>query len=276
MKSTLLAAAIAALLLSPGANALTPSVAKPALGAFGVDLGGRDASVKPGDDFDRFANGKWQDTYQLKDYESDYGSFDMLNDQSELAVREIIEELAKRTDLAPGSDEQKIRDYYASYMDQDARDAAGIKPLQPVLDRITAIQSKADLTAAFGRADVDGSNAPVGVGLAVDRKDPNRYLVGVGVGGLGLPDKDYYLNPDARFVGIRKAYVAHIATMLGFAGVKGADATPRAEAVMALETALAKPQWERAERRDRDKTYNLASYADFKNTYPNFDWDGLF
>jgi len=276
MKSTLLAAAIAALLLSSGANALSPSVAKPTLGAFGVDLGSRDSSVKPGDDFDRFANGKWQDSYQLKDYESDYGSFDMLNDQSEIAVREIIEELAKRTDLVPGSDEQKIRDYYASYMDQDARDAAGIKPLQPVLDRITAIQSKTDVVAAFGRADVDGSNAPVGVGLGVDRKDPNRYLVGVGVGGLGLPDKDYYLNPDARFVDIRKAYVAHIATMLGFAGVNGADAAQRAEAVMALETALAKPQWDRAERRDRDKTYNLTSYADFKKTYSDFDWDALF
>src|SRR6478735_2264996 len=232
MKSTLLAAAIAVLLLSSGANALTPSIAKPALGAFGVDLGNRDASVKPGDDFDRFANGKWEDTYQLKDYESDYGSFDMLNDQSEIAVREIIDELSRRTDLAPGSDEQKIRDYYASYMDQDARDAAGIRPLQPVLDRISAIHSAADLTAAFGRADVEASNAPVGVGLAVDRKDPNRYLAVVGVGGLGLPDKDYYFNQDARFVAIRKAYVEHIATMLGFAGVDAASATQRAEAVM--------------------------------------------
>ncbi|HEY9400522.1 MAG TPA: M13 family metallopeptidase [Luteimonas sp.] len=277
MKPTLLAAAIAVLLLSPGANALTPtSTAKPALGAFGVDLGNRDPSVKPGDDFDRFANGKWQDSYQLKDYESDYGSFDMLNDQSEIAVREIIDELSKRTDLAPGSDEQKIRDYYASYMDQDARDTAGIKPLQPVLDRITAIDSKTGLTAAFGRADVEASNAPVGVGLGIDRKNPNRYLVGVGVGGLGLPDKDYYANTDARFVAIRKAYVEHIATMLGFAGVNGADAAKRAKAVMALETALAKPQWERAERRDRDKTYNLTSYADFKKTYPDFDWDTLF
>src|SRR4249919_1586021 len=276
MKSTLLAAAIAALLLSPGAHALTPSVANPALGAFGVDLGNRDTSVKPGDGFDRFANGHWQDTYQLKDYESDYGSFDALNDQSEIAVRDIIEELAKRTDLAPGSDEQKIRDYYASYMDQAARDAAGIKPLQPLLDRISAIDSTTDLTAAFGRADVEASNAPVGVGLGVDRKDPNRYLVGVGVGGLGLPDKDYYLNPDARFVGIRKAYVAHIATMLGFAGVKGADATPRAEAVMALETALAKPQWERAERRDRDKTYNLTAFADLAKQYPGYDFAAHF
>jgi putative endopeptidase len=276
MKSTLLAAAVAVLLLSPGANALTlGSPATPALGTFGVDLGNRDTSVKPGDGFDRFANGHWQDTYQLKDYESDYGSFDALNDQSEVDVHAIIDELAKRTDLAPGSDEQKIRDYYASYMDQAARDAAGIKPLQPLLDRISAIDSPADLTAAFGRADVEATNAPVGVGLGVDRKDPNRYLVGVGVGGLGLPDKDYYLNQDARFVGIRKAYVEHIATMLGFAGVNGADATARAQAVLALETALAQPQWDRAERRDRDKTYNLTSYADLKKTYPDFAWDTL-
>ena len=104
MKSTLLAATIAALLLSPGAHALNSrAAAKPALGAFGVDLGNRDPSVKPGDDFDRFANGHWKDTYQLKDYESDYGSFDALNDQAEIDVHAIIEELARRTDLAPGS-----------------------------------------------------------------------------------------------------------------------------------------------------------------------------
>ena len=276
MKLTLIAAALTVALFSPGANALDSIPAKPVYGTFGIDVANRDTSVKPGDGFDRFANGHWQDTYQLKDYESDYGSFDALNDESEIAVREIIEELAKRTDLVPGSDEQKIRDYYASYMDQAARDAAGIKPLQPLLDGIGAIDSTNDLTAAFGRADVEGTNAPIGVGLGVDRKDPNRYLVGVGVGGLGLPDKDYYLNQDARFVAIRKAYVAHIARMLGFAGVTGADAGARAEAVLALETALAKPQWDRAERRDRDKTYNISSYADFKKTYPDFNWDALF
>jgi putative endopeptidase len=275
MKPSLLAAALsAALLLSPAAGALTPMPPKAALGSFGVDLGNRDTSARPGDDFDRYANGKWEDAYQLKDYESDYGSFDMLNDQSEIAVQAIIQELAARTDLKPGSDEQKIRDYYASYMDQAARDAAGIQPLQPVLDGIDAIKSQADLTRAFGRADVEYTNAPVGVGLGVDRKDPNRYLLGMGVGGLGLPDKDYYLNPDARFVDIRKKYVEYIAKMLGFTGV-GADATTRAEAVLALETELAKPQWERAERRNRDKTYNVSSYADFKKTYAGFDWDAL-
>ena len=209
MKPTLLAAALAAVLAAPAALA-----AAPALGTFGVDLANRDTSVKPGDDFDRFANGKWKDTYQLKDYESDYGSFDALNDQSEIAVKAIIDEIAARTDLAPGSDEQKIRDYYASYMNQAARDAAGITPLKPVLDRYAAIDSPAELVAAFGRADVEGGNAPVGIGLGIDRKDPNRHLVGVGVGGLGLPDRDYYLNTDQRFVDIRAKYVGHIAKML--------------------------------------------------------------
>jgi putative endopeptidase len=275
MKPTLLAASLAAaLLLSPTAGALTPMSPKARLGSFGVDLSSRDEAVKPGDDFDRFANGKWQDAYQLKDYQSDYGSFDMLADESEIAVKAIIDELVPRKDLARGSDEQKIRDFYASYMDQAKRDAAGVMPLQPLFDSIAAIDSHAALTAAFGRADVEGTNAPVGVGLGIDRKDPNRYLLGVGVGGLGLPDKDYYLNPDARFVDIRKKYVEHIATMLGFTGA-GDDATARAGAVLALETALATHMWDRAERRNRDKTYNLTKYADLKANYPGFDWDGL-
>jgi putative endopeptidase len=277
MKPSLLAAALAAVLSSSTALALTPmSTPAPALGSFGIDLGARDPAVKPGDDFDRFANGHWKDTYQLKDYESDFGSFDALNDQAEAEVRAIIEELAQRTDLAPGSDEQKIRDYYASYMDQAARDRKGIKPLRPLLRSIQRIDTPAELVAAFGRTDVEATNAPVGIGLGVDRKNPDRYLVGVGVGGLGLPAKDYSVNPDARFLKIREEYVKHIARMLGFAGVKGKKAQARAQAVLALETALAKPQWDRAERRDRDKTYNVTSYADFKAQYPGFDWDALF
>ena len=279
-KKSLLSLSLALALLplagSAFATTTVASSSKPQLGSFGVDLGNRDPSVKPGDDFDRYANGHWEDTYQLKDYESDYGSFDMLNDKAEEDVRAIIDDLAKRTDLTPGSDEQKVRDYYASYMNQKARDAAGIKPLQPLLDRIDHIDSMPKLIDAFGHADVDASNAPVGVGIGPDRKDPNRYLVGMGVGGLGLPDKDYYLNPDPRFLAIRLAYVQHIKRMLGFAGVSGPDADMRAQMVMDLETALAKPQWDRADRRDRDKTYNLTSFADLDKQYPDFDWTALF
>ncbi len=271
--STLSLGMAVALGLAASFPAAADSAGKPLLGDFGVDLSARDLGVKPGDDFNRHVSGHWLDTYELKDYEVSYGSFNELRDRSEAQVRAIMDELAKRDDLAAGSDARKLHDYYLSFMDRAARDAAGIAPLAPVLDRIAAIDSSADLVAAFGNVDLDGTTAPVGLGLGLDRKDPDQYLVSLGVGGLGLPDKDYYLNQDARFAGIRDAYVDHIERMLGLAGV--ADARARAEAVMALETALAKPQWERADKRDRDKTYNVVAFADLSSQYPGFDWAAL-
>ena len=248
--------------------------APPQLGRFGIDLDNRDLSVKPGDDFDRYANGRWFDGYQLRDYDTRYGSFNALSDQAEAQTRDIIEALQARTDLAPGSDEQKVRDFYASYMNTAARDAAGIAPLKPTLARIAGIDSSAALTAAFGRAGMDGTNSPVSGGVSLDRKNPDRYLVGISVGGLGLPDKDFYLNPEPRFVQIRAAYLEHVTTMLGFAGV--ADARPRAEAIIALETELAKRLWDRAQLRDRDKTYNLRTFAQLREEFPGYDWAAHF
>ena len=273
MKRSLLSFGIAATLSITSMAALaTGPATTPQLGSFGVDLTSRDTSVKPGDDFNRYASGHWIDTYQLKDYESSYGAFNELRDRSEDQVHALIDGLLARKDLLPGSNGQKLRDYYTSYMNRTARDAAGIKPLQPVLTRIAAIDSKAALIAAFANAAIDGSDAPLGLYVGTDRKDPDSYLVGLGVGGLGLPDRDYYLNPDARFVKIREAYVAHIQRMLGFAGVSEADAKPRAEAILALETALAKPQWDRVKLRDRDKTYNVFTFAELQTKFPGYDW----
>ena len=253
------------------ATAAAPS-GKAQLGSFGVDLTARDLTVKPGDDFNRYASGQWIDTYVLKDYETNYGSFNQLRDRAEEQTRALMDELLASKNLAAGSNGRKLRDFYASFMGRAGRDAAGIKPLQPVLDRIAKIDSKDKLIAAFGNAGIDGSSAPFGMGVGIDRKDPNQYQVGLGVGGLGLPDRDYYLNQDARFVKIREAYLAHIQRMLGFAGVSGADAKARAEAVLALETALAKPQWERVKLRDRDKTYNQFTYAELQQKFPGYDW----
>ncbi len=280
MKKSLLCLGLALACASPvllaGKPAGKPADAatRPQLGTFGIALDNRDAAVRPGDDFNRHANGHWFDNYQLKDYETRYGSFNALGDQAELQTRAIIEELQARQDLKPGSDEQKIRDFYASYMDTAARDAAGIRPLKPVLDRIAAVDSFDTLTAAFGRAGIDGTSSPVGGGITLDRKNPDRYIINVGVGGLGLPDKDFYLNPEARFVQIRAAYVDHIAKMLGFAGV--ADAGSRAQAILALETEIAKHHWDRAHLRDRDKTYNLRTFAQFRQEYPGYDWSAHF
>ncbi|MFC3551666.1 M13 family metallopeptidase [Lysobacter cavernae] len=270
-----LSLAIALGLVSTVSVAAGRSASKPELGDFGVDLSARDLSVKPGDDFNRYVSGHWLKTYELKDYETSYGSFNQLRDRAEEQVHGLVEGLQQRSDLKPGSNGQKVRDYYASYMDHAARDAAGITPLQPLLGRIAAIDSKPALIAAFANADLDASASPIRLGVDLDRKNPDAYLVSLNVGGLGLPDKDYYLNPDARFVAIRAAYVAHIQRMLGFAGAASVgvgDGKARAEQVLALETALAKPQWERAKRRDRDKTYNVATFAQLQKQFPSYDW----
>ena len=272
MNRTLIALALAGALTAT-AFAATSNKPSPKLGSFGVDLSARDTSVKPGDDFNRYASGHWLDTYQLKDDETSFGSFRALRDDAEAQTRQIFDAIAKRTDLKPGSSEQKVRDYYNSYMDRDARNAAGIAPLKPVLDRIAAITSKAALIKAFGESDVDGTNAPIGAGVSLDRMNPDRYLIGIGVGGFGLPDKDYYINQDKRFVDIRAAYVTHLQTMLGFNGV--VDGKARAEAILALETELAKATWDRAELRNRDKTYNLTTFADLSRQYPGFDWSTM-
>ena len=272
LSSLALACALGIATLAAGAAG---PVGKPQLGSFGVDLSARDTAVKPGDDFNRYASGHWIDTYQLKDYETNYGSFNELRDRAEEQVRGLIEGLAKQPGIKPGSNQQKIRDFYASYMDRAGRDAAGIKPLKPMLDRFAAIDSKDKLVAAFGNDDLDGSNSPLGFGVSTDRMDPDHYMVSLGVGGLGLPDRDYYLNQDPRFQKIREAYLAHIQRMFGFAGISGADAKARADAILALETALAKPMWERAKMRDRDNTWNVMSFADLQAKYPGFDWAGL-
>jgi predicted metalloendopeptidase len=270
MNKTLLSLSLALASFAPAGFA--DDARTPQLGTFGIDLQNRDPATKPGDDFARYANGHWLDTYQLKDYETRFGSFNALADQAELQSRAIIEGLLARTDLKPGSEERKVRDLYASYMDTAARDAAGIAPLRPTLDRIAKIDSYKALTEAFGHADLDGTESPLGVGIAVDRKNPDRYLVNLGVGGLGLPDKDFYLSAEPRFVKIREAYLDHIATMLGFAGVPAADAKPRAAAILALETDLAKQHWDRAQLRDRDKTYNLRTFAQLQSEFPGYDW----
>lgn len=275
MTRTLLTIALASVLAAGAGMAVSNAAAAdgpttPKMGAFGIDLSARDTSVKPGDDFNRYTSGHWLDTYQLKDYETSFGSFNALRDESEAQTRQIFDAISKRTDLVPGSNEQKVRDYYNSFMNRDARNAAGITPLKPVLDRIAAIDSMPALVKAFGESDVEGTDAPIGAGVGLDAKNPDRYLIGIGVGGFGLPDKDFYINQDPRFVGIRAAYVEHMQKMLSFNGVT--DGKARAEALLALESELAKATWDRAELRNRDKTYNLTRFADLAKLYPGYDW----
>ena len=272
MKKSLLATGLAIALLA--ACSKTPEATPPPapeLGAFGLDLTSGDATVKPGDDFYLYATGTWQKTYQLRDDQTRFGSFDKLRERSEDHVKAIIEELSA-SEAASGSVEQKIRDYYNSYMNVEARNAKGIAPLQPLLSKIAAIEDIDQLTAAFGSAFTDGTNSPLGGGIGIDRKNPDRHLLSLGHGGLGLPDKDFYFNPADRFQTIRAAYVAHIERMLGFAGYDSERAKTAAAAIMKLETAIAEQHWDRTERRDRDKTYNLMKFAELSEVFPGYNW----
>ncbi|MBT0584887.1 M13 family metallopeptidase [Alteromonas oceanisediminis] len=246
--------------------------AKPELGTFGVDLSARNESVKPGDDFFMYASGTWYDNYEMPADKTRFGAFTALAERSEDRVKTIIDDLNTATDL--DGEAKLIADFYHSYMDTETLNAKGVAPIQPTLDAIAAIDSVQALTKEFGRAWLTDSITPIWGGLWYDRLDPNAYQLSVGVGGLGLPDRDYYLSDDERFVTIREAYKNHITEMLSFTDSE--DPAQAAEAILALETQIAEIQWPREKRRNRDLTLNQIEREQLDQQYPGFDWDTFF
>ncbi|GIU04828.1 peptidase M13 [Shewanella sp. c952] len=282
MKKSLIAIALATTFLGgcgasdvneTAATEVTKTTAtKAELGSFGVDLSARNEAVKPGDDFFMYASGTWYDHYIMPADKTRYGAFTGLAERSEEQVKEIIDDIASRSDL--NAEEQLIADFYKSYMDTDTINKLGITPIQGTLDQISAIKNTDDLTKVFGQAWLTGATSPISGGMWFNRLDPNQYEMSIGAGGLGLPDRSYYLEDSERFVKIRSAYVSHIAQMLAFAGVKDGEA--RAQAILALETKMAEGQWPREKRRNRDLTLNQVKRADLAKQYPGFDWDLYF
>ena len=191
------------------------------LGSFGIDLSHQDSSTRAGDDFFRFTNGQWLDTYELPADRSNYGSFSVLGDRSDERVRTIITDL---TSIEPAQDsmEQKISDYYLSYMNTDALNERGISPLLPGLSRLAQIDTAEELVAAFGRSRIDTTASPISFGIGADRSNPDRHQLGVSVGGIGLPDRDYYLEDTEQYLHVRAEYVAHIERILDFANIEDA------------------------------------------------------
>lgn len=248
------------------------SNSKAELGSFGVDLSARNLEVKPGDDFFMYASGTWYDNYIMPADKTRYGAFTGLAERSEKQVKEIIDDIASRTNLTP--QEQLIADFYNAYMDTETINKLGIDPIQTTLDDIAAIKTTDALTKLFGQAWLVGTSSPIGGGMWFNRLDPDQYEMSVGAGGLGLPDRSYYLEESERFANIRSAYVEHIAKMLEFADIK--ESRVRAEAILALETKMAEGQWPREKRRDRDLTLNQIKRKDLATQYPGFNWDLYF
>ncbi len=242
------------------------------LGSFGVDLTARNEAIKPGDDFFMYASGTWYDNYELPADKTRYGAFTGLAERSEEQVKNIIDGLLEKESL--NKEEQLVHDFFVAYMDTDTINEKGLSPISDVLSTIENMSTKKDLTEVFGNAWLTGAGSPINGGMWYNRLDPNEYQLSVGVGGLGLPDRDYYLSDDERFVKIREAYEAHIAQMLGFAQVENPE--EKAAEILALETEIANVQWPREKRRDRDLTLNQIERAKLSDDYPNFDWDTYF
>ena len=248
--------------------ALAAPNARPKLGRYGIDLAGRDLSIKPGDDFFKYAGGTWLKNNQIPADRTRWGAFDQLRAKSETDVKAIIDDLATKTH-AVGSIEQKIGDFWKSFMDTDAMNSKGVSAIKPELDLIAAAQNHDDIALIFGKPDLP-TPSPIGWGVTIDDKNPDRYIVSVGHGGLGLPERDYYLKDDARFKELRTKYPAHIAKMLELAGIAGAS--EKAASIMALETEIAKLHWPIEDRRDSTKVYNLKTFNELNSLAPDFPW----
>jgi putative endopeptidase len=262
MKKTILGATALVLAAACGPEPVTLSS--------GIDTQYMDTSVRPGDNFFRYMNGKWLDETEIPADKSNYGGFIILADEAQENVKGIIEESATG-DFAKGSDEQKVGDLYKSYLDMEARNARGLEPLQPELARIKALSSHDEITRYFARASIYGVSVPMDLQQLVDWNDPTRYSMIITQGGLGLPDREYYLKDDERSAQLRAAYVAHVAKMFDLAGLpNSADA---AATIMALETRLAEKQMSKEDARNRAKNYQPVAREALGDAMPQFAWD---
>jgi putative endopeptidase len=245
--------------------------AKPQLGTWGFDSAGMDRAVKPGDNFFDFANGTWSKTTEIPADKPVWGGFVELDELSTTRTRTIIEDAAKANSPA-GSVQRKVGDFYASFMDEAAIEAKGVAPLKPHLDRVAAIRTASDLARAFGDLGQDGVRTPFGIQVDQDLKDNTRYAAYVGQGGLGLPDRDYYLDStNAKFADAKAKYAVHVANMLRLAGI--ADPEGRAARIVALETKIAQAHWTRVQRRQVENLYNPMTPAELAAKMPGFDWN---
>jgi putative endopeptidase len=271
--AALLAGTSAVAQTKPAAAHAAPAAAtaKPELGTWGVDLSGMDKTANPGDSWYNYVNGTWDKNAVIPADKASWGGFAVLADRSEARTHELIDAIASQP-AAKGTNEQKIGDLYRSFMDEDAIEKAGIEPLKPYLGRIAAIKSRTDLAAAFAEANRTGVGAPIGAGVQQDLRDNSQYVVYLGQGGIGLPDRDYYF--DAKFEPIRQKYVAHLAAQMKLAGIPDADA--RAQRVFDLEKQIAGTHWTRAESRETEKLYNPMSQAELAQLAPGLDWGTFF
>ena len=238
-------------------------------GSAGIRLGAQDISTTAGNDFYLYANGRWLASEKIPADRIRWSSSDQLAVEAEQHVRGILDALAQRS--SPGSVEQKVGDYFRAFLDTDAIERVGLERAKTDLQAIMRVRTYEDVAGLMGRPDL-GRASPVGIGIDVDEKNPDRYVAGIVQSGLGLPDRDYYLKPDAALVEIRQKYRAHIGRMLQLGGELPDNAANDAQAILDLETKIAEKHWPAAKQRESDLTYNLRTRRELDVMAPEFPW----
>lgn len=239
----------------------------------GIELQNFDASVRHQDDFYYSVNGKWLANTPIPADKSNYGAFSVLYDQSQDALKKIIDEAAAKKNPAAGSNEQKIGDFNASFMNTDLLETLGVTPLKPLLADIAGAKTHADLPAVMGKLLTTGSGIPFGFYVNNDAKNSTQYAVYLSQSGLTLPDRDYYLKDDPKFAANRQAMAKYVTDILTEAGYK--DAKRAAKNVADIEMMIAKSQWSRVESRDANKAYNKLDRAELQKLTGQFDFNAF-
>ena len=267
MKRSLVAVAVCA--VSAGAQNAVPMQTKP------LDPANMDTSVSACTDFFQYANGGWIKRNPVPPAFSNWGGFSELSENNNANLLSILEAAAKNTDPKRSADMRKLGNYYASCMDSVGIEKAGVSPVKPLLNRVNAVKSISALQAEIGRLHGSGNGVLLNFGSTQDAKNTTQVILGVAQGGLGLPDRDYYLRTDPASVALRTKYQDHVANILKLAGESEKNAVADAANIVALETALARGSLTRVERRDPQKTYNKMTLADLAKLTPHFNWNAM-
>jgi putative endopeptidase len=241
-----------------------------------LDVGAMDSGTQACTDFYQYANGGWLTSNPIPSDRPRWATSDELFQRNQNDLRDILERLAADRSAPEGSEERKLGDFYGSCMDEAAIEAKGLSPIEPELARIDGISSVAALRAEVGRLQSQGVNALFAFGSEEDRKNSSQVIAAAIQGGLGLPDRDYYVKTDANLVDLRKKYVAHVAKMLELAGTPAKKAAADAKAILAVETQLAQASMDNVEIRDPDKTHHPMTLDAFSRATPTLEWASFF
>jgi predicted metalloendopeptidase len=236
----------------------------------GLDPESFDKTIRPQDDLFRHVNGAWLASTQIPADKASYGAFDILFDKAQADLRAIVEEAAKAPTKTPGADAQKIGDFYDSFMNEARVEELGLTPLQSELAAIDAMTTKSDVARQFAHFFKLNLINPIVGYVEGDAQAPGTNILYVYQGGLGLPDRDYYLKNDDKLKEYREKYVGFVGNILGMAG--DSSGARSAREIFVLETRLARAHWTNVENRDAVKTYNKVAIADLPKQFPGFDW----